>query len=146
MNRNTEDIVGYQLGLVAHLLHNKHNRSLAARGLTRSQVKVLSLLQRYGTQSQSELQKRMYIQPSTMNGILESLIKSGLIHKEESGKDRRQKMISLTNKGENLEEAVWQEALSTDQELTAFLTEEEQRRFLELLEGMKKRLRKELEE
>jgi DNA-binding MarR family transcriptional regulator len=146
MERNTEEIVGYQLGLVAHLLHNKHNRSLAAHGLTRSQVKVLSLLRRYGTQSQSELQKRLYIQPSTMNGILDSLTKSGLVEKQESGKDRRQKMISLTVEGEKLEEAVWQEALTTDEELTAFLSEEEQEQFLAVLQVMKERLQKELEE
>ncbi|TVP88709.1 MAG: MarR family transcriptional regulator [Alkalicoccus sp.] len=146
MERNTEEIVGYQLGLVAHLLHNKHNRSLAARGLTRSQVKVLSLLRRYGTQSQSELQKRLYIQPSTMNGILDSLTKNGLVKKQESGKDRRQKMISLTGEGEKLEEAVWQEALTTDEDLTAFLSEEEQEEFLAVLQVMKERLQKELEE
>ncbi|WP_160058310.1 MarR family winged helix-turn-helix transcriptional regulator [Alkalicoccus saliphilus] len=146
MERNTEEIVGYQLGLVAHLLQNKHNRSLAAHGLTRAQVKVLSLLQRYGTQSQSELQKRLYIQPSTMNGIVESLTKNELVEKQESGKDRRQKMIALTDKGGNLEETLWQEALTADEELTACLSEKDREMLLEILKGMKERLQEDLEE
>ncbi|WP_187254608.1 MarR family winged helix-turn-helix transcriptional regulator [Alkalicoccus halolimnae] len=146
MNRKMNEVIGYQLGATAHLLHNEHNRSLAAHGLTRSQVKVLYLLQSYGLQSQAQLQKQLFIQGSTMNGLLESLLKSELVEKTASRSDRRQKLISLTEKGRTLEKTVWREAMQIEEKVTDFLSEEEKQYLLQTLKTMQGKLQKETEE
>ncbi|TWI59185.1 MarR family winged helix-turn-helix transcriptional regulator [Halalkalibacter nanhaiisediminis] len=125
--RNLDDRVGYHIGIVAHLMQNKFNQKLSEFGLTVAQSKVLFLLVQHGEQLQSELQNRLYIKASTMNGIIDSMLKKGLIEKIDSTLDRRQKQIVLTEKGELLEERLWDEVGEMDDSLMkGFLPEERQ--------------------
>ncbi|WP_100399981.1 MarR family winged helix-turn-helix transcriptional regulator [Bacillus sp. FJAT-44742] len=97
--KKLEENLSYNIGVLAHLLRNHHNQVLMSFDLSFSQAKVLYFLHEFGEQSQSSLQKRLYIQPSSMNGLVESMVKKNLIEKKESQLDRRTKLISLTEKG-----------------------------------------------
>lgn len=97
--KKLEENLSYNIGVLAHLLRNHYNQVLMSFDLSFSQAKVLYFLHEFGEQSQSSLQKRLYIQPSSMNGLVESMVKKNLIEKKESQLDRRTKLISLTEKG-----------------------------------------------
>ncbi|WP_280771353.1 MarR family winged helix-turn-helix transcriptional regulator [Salipaludibacillus daqingensis] len=140
MDEKIEKFVGYHMGNVTHFIHNHHNRNLSEYGVTRAQAKVLYLLNHYGDSLQSELQKRLFIQASTMNGIIESLLKSQLIKKTDSVLDRRTKVISLTDKGKQLEDRLWEEVKALDRNLMDGFSEEEQRLLISWLKKMQTNL------
>ncbi|MDT8860650.1 MarR family transcriptional regulator [Alkalihalobacillus sp. MEB130] len=133
MERDLENRVGYQIGVVAHLMHNQLNQKLADYGVTHAQFKVLYQLKEHQELVQSNLQNRLYIKASTMNGIIESMLKNELIIKKDSEKDRRSKVITLTTKGEQLEEKLWNEIGKMDTELTQIFSDEEKRSFVSYL-------------
>lgn len=140
MIRNMDERVGYHIGLAAHFLQNNYNQKLAEYELTVAQAKVLFMLVNYGDQLQSELQNRLYIKGSTMNGIIDSMLKKQLIEKKDSQNDRRSKLIILTEKGKLLEEKLWLETQDMDAELLKDFSHEEKLLLLAWLKRIKKNL------
>ncbi|MFC0559719.1 MarR family winged helix-turn-helix transcriptional regulator [Halalkalibacter alkalisediminis] len=133
MERDLQDRVGYQIGVVAHLMHNQFNQKLSEYGVTHAQFKVLYQLNEHVELLQSELQNKLYIKASTMNGIIESMLKNQLIEKKDSTEDRRAKKISLTLKGKQLENTLWHEIGQLDKETMSVFTNEEKQFFLSCL-------------
>ncbi|WP_096201712.1 MarR family winged helix-turn-helix transcriptional regulator [Bacillus sp. FJAT-45350] len=126
MERAIDNRVGYNIGIVGHLIQNLYNEKLSDHGLTVAQAKVIYLLNCHGTQLQVDLQKSLYIKASTMNGIIDSMLKKGLIEKQDNEIDRRSKTITLTEKGRKLEETLWIEMGHVEKKLTEGFTTEEQ--------------------
>ncbi|UTR13353.1 MarR family transcriptional regulator [Salipaludibacillus sp. LMS25] len=137
MDQKLENLAGYQLSVVSHFIHNQHNRYLAHYGVTRAQAKALYLLAKHGDLIQSDLKKRLYIQASTMNGIVESLLKNRLIKKYASEADRRTKVISLTDKGKQLEKDLKNEIQRVETQLLAGFSQEEQSLLIKWLKLMR---------
>jgi DNA-binding MarR family transcriptional regulator len=133
VDRNLEDRIGYQIGIVAHLMQNQFNQKLAEYGVTHAQFKVLYQLTEHSELLQSAIQNRLYIKASTMNGIIDSMLKNGLINKKESEQDRRSKIISLTEKGRDLEEKLWNEMGQMDEKLMNNFSDEEKQLFFSFL-------------
>jgi len=127
MDGKIDQLVTYQMGVVTHFIDNYQSHHLSDYGLTRAQAKVLYLLNHYGDSLQVELQKRLYIQASTVNGIIDSLLKSQLVRKEDSKVDRRTKVISLTAKGKRLEGLLWGEMDEIEKNLMEGFSDEERR-------------------
>lgn len=140
MIRNMNERVGYHIGVAAHFLQNSYNQKLSEYDLTVAQAKVLYMLVNHGDQLQSELQNRLYIKGSTMNGIIESMLKKQLIDKEDSDIDRRSKLIILTEKGRTLEEKLWLGTQDMDEELMKGFSDEEKQLLLVWLKKIKKNL------
>ena len=138
--RNIEDKVGYQIGMVAHLLHNQYSERLAKYDLTVAQARVLYLLQEYGTQTQLELQQRLFIKASTMNGIIESLLNKRLIDKRENEQDKRSKIVSLTENGRKVDQQLWGELEEVESELFKSLSKEEAALMFQWLKKIKNNL------
>ncbi|OIJ11570.1 MarR family transcriptional regulator [Anaerobacillus arseniciselenatis] len=140
MKRNIDDRVGYHIGVAAHFLQNNYNQKLAEFALTVAQAKVLFMLINYGDQLQSELQSRLYVKGSTMNGIVDSLLKKDLIEKNDSETDRRTKIIVLTEKGKALEETLWLETEHMEKDLMKGFSDNEKNQLLTLLKRIKQNL------
>lgn len=99
-----------------------------------SQKRILIILLKVGSITQSRLTERLGIQPGSASEVLAKLEKSGLIVRTESPDDRRTTEITLTDQGRMLaEEAVRQRSLR-QAEMFACLTEEEKSTLLALLE------------
>jgi len=137
MDGKIDQLVAYQMGVVTHFIHNYQSHHLSNYGLTRAQAKVLYLLNHYGDSLQAELQKRLYIQASTVNGIIDSLLKSELVRKEDSKVDRRTKVISLTAEGKRLESLLWGEMDEIEKNLMEGFSDEERRLMVSWLKKMK---------
>lgn len=138
MDDEIKQLAGYHITLAAHLLQNEYNRALSDLGVTPAQSKALYLLNRYGSQSQTELQDRMYIKGSTMNGIIDSLDKKQLIHKGDSTSDRRVKVITLTPEGTRLEREIWAMLSSLEERLMTGISPERKQELIRTIEQLQK--------
>ena len=133
--------LGYNIHVVSHFLQNIYNEKLGEHGLTHAQSRVIYFLAKYGSQSQTELQQRLYIRPSSMNGIIDSLLKHGRITKESSAQDKRTKMIALTPSGQNLHASIIQVVRDIEAQLTAGMTNDEKSMAVSLLKRMQDNMR-----
>ncbi|WP_181350184.1 MarR family winged helix-turn-helix transcriptional regulator [Thalassobacillus sp. CUG 92003] len=125
MERNFQQKIGYNIHVISHFIQNIYNEKLAEYGLTMSQAKVIYFLAQSGEHTQTDLQNKLYIKPSSMNGILESLLKNALVEKRESPEDRRTKLIQLTEKGKNFDAHIWEVILGLEELIgEGFSTEE----------------------
>ncbi|ADU28575.1 MarR family winged helix-turn-helix transcriptional regulator [Evansella cellulosilytica] len=138
--REMDQMFGYHIGVLSHLIQNQYNKNLSQFDLTISQAKVLYLLSHDGDKLQSELQKRLFIQASTMNGIIDSMLKRALIEKRDSQEDRRSKVISLTEKGISIERELWVNLDHMERELLAGFSIEEQQLLMMWLKRMKENM------
>ncbi|MED4015707.1 MarR family transcriptional regulator [Sutcliffiella cohnii] len=125
MERNIEKKFGYQVGMVAHLYHNLSNERLAHFDITVAQARVLYILVQHGPQTQVELQQQLYVKASTMTGIIDSLLSKSLIEKTDSEQDKRAKIITVTDKGKELDQKIWEDMSDMEEKILAGFSKEE---------------------
>lgn len=140
-NSEFRNLPGYNIHVVSHFLQNIYNEKLGEHGLTHAQSKVIFFLAKYGEQSQTELQNRLFIRPSSMNGIIESLLKHHRISKSPSAQDKRTKMIALTQDGHDLKESITEVIQTIEKQLTEGIAEEEVEHVVEVLQRMQENMR-----
>lgn len=71
-------------------------------GLTGSQMWAIKVIAEASSIKPSELAKRMYLHPATVVGLIDRLVKKGLVSRTRSEEDRRIVEISLTESGKGL--------------------------------------------
>jgi len=71
-------------------------------GITGPQLWVLKTIYENGSLSLGELSKRMYLNPSTISGVVDRLEKRRYVLRDRSEKDRRVVKVQLTPKGNRL--------------------------------------------
>ncbi len=75
--------------------------------VTVSQLRVLLALHTSGTSSMRELAATVGVVPSTATGIVDALVKKGLVSRKHDLNDRRQVICSLSPKGNKLTNILW---------------------------------------
>ena len=73
-----------------------------AMGLSMPQFSILMQLHHRGACGMSEVSERFEITPAAASQLVDKLVQSGLIHREEDPNDRRAKSLKLTDKGREL--------------------------------------------
>ncbi|MBN8237086.1 MarR family transcriptional regulator [Halobacillus kuroshimensis] len=141
MKKQMDESLGYQIHMVSHFLRNVYNERLGEYGLTHAQGKVIHILAREGEQPQVELQKRLHIKPSSMNGVVESLLKYERISKRPSEEDKRTKLITLTEAGMELHEMIVTTIKEIETEAFADLSQEEQQIMTSWLKKTQERIK-----
>ncbi len=71
-------------------------------GITGPQLWVLKTIYQNGNLSLGELSKRMYVNPSTITGVVDRLEKKKYVLRTRNEKDRRVVKVQLTSKGNRL--------------------------------------------
>ncbi|MFD1019302.1 MarR family winged helix-turn-helix transcriptional regulator [Thalassobacillus hwangdonensis] len=137
MKREIDHHLGYNINIISHLIKNIYNEKLSEFGLTTAQAKVLYFLSDCGAQTQSELQQRLYIKASSINGILDSLLKKELITKTSSAEDKRTKVIDISDKGKQLDNLVWNTILEIENMVSEGFSESERATIMRWLHKMK---------
>lgn len=96
-----------QVLLAAQALEKTAQRILKPHGLTPAQFNVLNLLsdQPKGMRA-SDLAGALIVDPSNVTGLLKRMKRDGLLKELENGKDRRQHIVGLNDKGH----AIWSAA------------------------------------
>lgn len=73
-----------------------------AMALSMPQFSLLMQLHYRGVCGMSEVSERFEITPAAASQLVDKLVQSGLIHREEDPNDRRAKSLNLTSKGKEL--------------------------------------------
>jgi DNA-binding MarR family transcriptional regulator len=80
-------------------LTRMYDEALAPVGLGINQYAILSRLSRLGPIVQNELARRLVMDRSTLGHLLRPLLKRGLVEVAVDARDRRRKLLSLTDEG-----------------------------------------------
>jgi DNA-binding MarR family transcriptional regulator len=75
---------------------------MKATGLSMPQFSILMQLHYRGVCGMSEVSDRFEISPAAASQLVDKLVQSGLIRREEDPHDRRAKCLNLTDKGKEL--------------------------------------------
>ncbi len=87
-------------GEVVNLFDPIRFRAWAQMGLTTAQLRVLFLVREEPGVTAGELASRIGVTPPTISGIVDRLVKSGLVRREDDETDRRLVRNFLTEQGE----------------------------------------------
>ncbi len=101
--------------------------------LTSMQFATLAKLAEAGALSQNALGRLTAMDAATIKGVVDRLGKRALVQTENDKTDRRRTIVSLTEEGRALFEALEERARAVTAETLAPLTESEQAMFLHLL-------------
>lgn len=112
-------------------------RAIAARvephGLTVPQYTALSILLRRSGLSNSQLARRSYVTPQSMNAVIASLEERGLIRRVQSAEHARVRRTELTPAGRRLLAICDREIAAFEQEMLSVLSAEQRAAFGEAL-------------
>ena len=101
-----EESLGYWLTIATQGLHRAFNDELAPHGLTFRQSQVLLWLVLKEELSQNQLAALMQIEPPTLAGIVDRMLKAGWIQRRSCPQDRRKKLVSVSPKAEPVWETI----------------------------------------
>ncbi|HTQ04833.1 MAG TPA: MarR family transcriptional regulator [Polyangiaceae bacterium] len=98
------DVLGFLQLLwdVAHELESVSKRMRATVGVTGPQRLVVRLVAHYGRPSPGELAEALRVHPSSLTGVLRRLERSGLVRRTRDPEDGRRAIVTLTPKGQRL--------------------------------------------
>ncbi len=130
---------------ISHLYFAGSYEKLTKLGLHPGQVPMLRLLSKKGNLSQREIAEALHVKPPSVAVSIKRMESAGLLERKPDVKDQRITRISLSPKGKETADAIYQLFLENADELFQGFTESEQhllRRFLlqiiKNLEEMKK--------
>lgn len=98
----------YWVITTAHALERAVNEELSPLGMTFRQAEVLAWLALEKSLSQAALAERMRIEAPTLAGIVERMERDGWIAREPCKRDRRKKLLRVTDQVEPIWEQVMQ--------------------------------------
>ncbi|MDH3716967.1 MAG: MarR family transcriptional regulator [Planctomycetota bacterium] len=90
-----EESIGYWLTMATQAYHRSLADELAPHGITFRQAQVLGWLALKGDLSQTELARRMMVEPPTLVSILDRMEREGWISRRTCQSDRRRKYVQL---------------------------------------------------
>ncbi len=128
-----EESVGYWLTQSTQAYHRVLSEWLVPQGVTYRQMQVIGWLKLSGELCQSELARRMMIEPPTLVRILDRMETAGWLRRSGDPLDRRRRIVLLTEEAE----PVWEEIAACARQLRQVavegLTEDEARQLNRLL-------------
>jgi DNA-binding MarR family transcriptional regulator len=101
------------------------NEALAANGIYAGQEMFLWHLWRQDGLTQSQLVKRLCVQPPTVSKMLDRMERAGLVERRPDPDDSRVTRVYLTEQGRRSQSAVSEVWMSIEQRLTQGLSVEE---------------------
>lgn len=113
--------------------HNLLDERLRFSGQTQPRWRVLAWAQIQPGISQSELAERMSVTSATLVGIIDGLVRLGLIERRESGDDRRIKELHLTPAAHPIIEQISREVVAIRTALLKNVSREEMETCLSVL-------------
>jgi DNA-binding MarR family transcriptional regulator len=116
-------------------------KELARRAnLTGPQLTVVKLLETMGDLSLSDLSERIRAQNSTVTGIIDRMVREGLVTRARSTEDRRVVLIQLTEKGQALAQEIKVEPMEIFRSALESLTPQETRDLMKILTKIARRV------
>lgn len=97
-----EDMFCYGIYTTWHVINQSYTRHLKRLGLTYPQYIALTLLWESNNQKVTDLAARLRMATSTMTPLIKRLELNGLVVRSKGKRDRRETFVTLTPKGERL--------------------------------------------
>ena len=119
-------------------------RYARSTGLSMPQFSMMMQMYHRGACGMSEVSERFEITPAAASQLVDKLVQSGFLMRQEDPSDRRAKLLDLTQKGRELIEAGIEERYRWVNEMESKLTDEESSQISEALDVMT-RIAQELE-
>ena len=102
-------------------------------GVSVSQCYVLETLHRFGPLTMNDLADKMYLKISTMTRVVEQLVIKGYATREEDNKDRRFRRIRLTENGEKVYKASWENVFGSEKTILNHFPPEQRETLIQFL-------------
>ncbi len=99
----------YRLYTAARLITQAYTPMFSTMGITYPQYLVLMVLWEKDSQPVNDIAHRLLLETNTVTPLLQRMEKQGLVIRQRGKEDKRQQIVSLTEKGHTLEE----QAIST---------------------------------
>ena len=138
-----ESNLGGLLGKASRLLSNRFNNDLKVHNLTVEQWSLLAVLWSKDAQTQKSLQEALLKDKATINSLVTYLAKNAFISKLKDSTDKRSFIISLTNKGKQLQNTTIPIAIQNITKATESVEREDLERTLLVLNQIINNLTKE---
>ena len=94
----------FRLYTAARLVTQAYTPMLTALGITYPQYLVLMVLWEKDEQPVNDIARRLVLETNTVTPLLQRMEKLGLVSRKKGEQDKRQQIVSLTEKGKQLEE------------------------------------------
>lgn len=88
---------------INHIILKRLYKDFEALGTTPMQARALAVLKEHPQIGVLELAEKLYLGSSTTSGIVDRLVKSGLVKSQRLSSDRRNKALSLSEEGEKIQ-------------------------------------------
>jgi len=131
-----EQELGHYIQKSAHLITLISNERLEEIGVTLSQMRLLRCLWNRNSQMQKQLQEELLIKASSVNGLIEQLLKKNLVLRQIDPVDARKVRICLTEQGRSLQPQCEELFADFEKTVSAHLNVEEKRAMMQYLEGV----------
>lgn len=127
--------IGYRLNHVATTLKTNFTKVLQpVCGVAAEQFATLKMIQEDSDVTQTRIAEQLGKDKTTIGRSIESLLKKGLITREDAEGDRRANRVFLTQKAEKLLESAIPMAQKFNETVRSKLTQEELETFLRVLD------------
>ena len=97
----------FRLYTATRLVVQAYTPMLSELGITYPQYLVLMVLWEKDNQPVNDIAHRLLLETNTITPLLQRMEKLGIVNRKKGEKDRRQQIVSLTEKGKNMEEKAY---------------------------------------
>lgn len=139
---STESRVSYKFDRLNKDLTKYFNKKLKTHNVTRSEVSILFILNKEDYISQSQLSKLLEVNEATVTRALTRLENKRFVRKVLSEKDKRKKLVALTEKGKNVCKEIMKHQEEFKKELFEDFTDEELENLKNSIEKISNKLHK----
>ena len=109
--------VCFRLYTAARLVMQAYTPILTALGITYPQYLVLMVLWEKDCQPVNDIAHRLHLETNTVTPLLQRMEKMGIVARRKGEQDKRQQIVSLTQKGRELEEEAFAQVPASIDEL-----------------------------
>jgi MarR family transcriptional regulator, organic hydroperoxide resistance regulator len=103
LERKPEKYIGYWINKVERTMKNIHDKRFQEYGITVSQASLLHQLWHKDGLTQTQIQEKLSMRGASVSGLVDGLLKKGLIIRKQDEDDARYKRLYLTEKGREIE-------------------------------------------
>ena len=101
---NLDNQLCFRLYTASRLITQAYHPLLSSHGLTYPQYLVLMVLWEKDSQPVNDIAKRLMLETNTVTPLLKRMEAEGILTRTQGKKDARQMIVSLTRKGQELQE------------------------------------------
>ncbi len=118
---NLYDSWGYTLSKIAEQMDCMFSERLSAYQIDARDYGILSIVFNQPKLTQKEIGEKIVVDRTTMVQLIDSLEKKQLITRESNPSDRRQNLITITKKGQEIVKKMWVELEHVEREVISTL-------------------------